>query len=347
VGTTLPDEFPDAWARHDLPQEALLLLHEDFRPQVLDLLGELMLQPPELLHCWLDYTNVAGLVAAQLGGVPRTLLSLRAVSPEQCPRLLSPWLHAWYQVGMELPGVKVVANSTAGARDYERWLGLPAEQIRVIHNAFVPPAAPGAQEVVEFRRRHGLKTSTPVVAGVFRLDSEKRPLLFLSIVNQVRQQVPDLQVLMAGCGSLEEDVKKEIKRLDLENVVHLLGLRRDVPVILSSSQVLLLVSNVEGTPNVALEAQHFGCVPVLTDAGGSGEAIVPGATGLLYGMDDHAGLVQGVVRLLRDGLLRSELADAGRAFVAQRFDPNMIHAHTLALYEEMGLDTDRALRRVA
>ena len=67
-------------------------------------------------------------------------------------------------------------------------------------------------------------------------------------------------------------------------------------------------------------------MPVLTDAGGSAESICGGETGLLCTMDDHKGLVDGVVRLLRNKETRSSLARAGRAFVAQRFNPDTIHA---------------------
>src|SRR5207245_1517505 len=119
-----------------------------------------------------------------------------------------------------------------------------------LRNAFVPPPMPAAETVARFRQDMGLQPTTPVLAGVFRLDPEKRPLFFLSLIARLRSQMPNLRVLMAGCGILENDVKAEIERLGLANVVHLLGQRQDIPVILAASQVMLLTSEVEGTPNV-------------------------------------------------------------------------------------------------
>src|SRR5207249_229665 len=78
----------------------------------------------------------------------------------------------------------------------------------------------------------------------------------------------------------------------LGDTVLLLGQRRDVPHLLAASDVLLLTSDWEGTPNVLLEAQHCGCVPVATDAGGTREAVRPGETGLLVGRDGRGDAVR-------------------------------------------------------
>src|SRR5439155_691989 len=114
--------------------------------------AERLLQPPDVLHCWLDHANVVGLVGAKLAGTPAALLSLRGLSPRAAPRLATPWLEPWYRLAFELPGVCVVANSDAGARDYEAWLGLKRGTIGVLRNAFVPPPAPDAKAVADFRK---------------------------------------------------------------------------------------------------------------------------------------------------------------------------------------------------
>jgi glycosyltransferase involved in cell wall biosynthesis len=326
------DSFVAAWRGRRLNLGPLSVLPRGLRRFVLDLTGELLAQPTDVLHCWLDYTNVVGILAGHIAGVPRVVLSLRAVNPERCPRLLTPWMKPWYRIAAGMPGVGIVANSEAGARDYESWLRLPQGKIDVLRNSFVPPPDPSPADVARFREEHGLTPQTPVVACVFRLDVEKRPLFVLDLLAQVRARVPELRVLMAGCGLLEDAVRAEVNRRGFENVVHLLGQRKDVPVILAASQVMLLASEIEGTPNVSLEAQHFGCVPVLTDAGGSRETIIPDKTGILCDMNDGPGLVAAVESLLRDPARRAAMTRAGREFIAQRFDRRRIHEQTLAAY---------------
>lgn len=335
AGMEWRDTFPTAWPARAIAPDALTLLPRDLRDLVVDAAAELLLNPPDLLHCWLDHANVAGLLAARVAATPGTLLSLRGMSPHASPRLCTPWLRPWYRFALDVPGVRIVANSDAGARDYESWLGTPPGTIGVLRNAFVPPAIPWAADVDQLRKQLNLSPTTPVVAGVFRLDPEKRPFLFLDVVERLRVRIPNIAVLHAGTGLLEAEFRKEIDRRDLGSVVHLLGQRQDIGVILSASDVLMLVSEMEGTPNAALEAQHFGCVPVLTDVGGARETIVPEETGLLRERDDLAGLADAVEGLLADPDRRARMAQAGRAFVAQRFDPERVLAETFAVYEQI------------
>jgi L-malate glycosyltransferase len=155
------------------------------------------------------------------------------------------------------------------------------------------------------------------------------------VIARLRTQLPEVRALLAGHGGMDEEVRAEVRRLGLESVVHLLGQRDDIPVILSASQLLLLVSENEGTPNVVLEAQHCGCVPVATDVGGVRETLARDVSGLLCSKDDLAGLTQAVASLLQAPDRRAAMARAGQAFVAQHFEPAAVHAQTMALYAAM------------
>jgi glycosyltransferase involved in cell wall biosynthesis len=141
-----------------------------------------------------------------------------------------------------------------------------------------------------------------------------------------------VRVVLAGVGALEEAVRRRIAELQLNSVITLLGQRQDVPLILAASDALLLVSDWEGTPNVLLEAQHCGCVPVATDAGGSREAMVPEETGVLVGLDAQEETVAALADLLLDSERRRRMAAAGRAFVATHFDPGVLHEANMRLY---------------
>jgi glycosyltransferase involved in cell wall biosynthesis len=115
-------------------------------------------------------------------------------------------------------------------------------------------------------------------------------------------------------------------------MITLLGQRQDVPLILAASDALLLVSDWEGTPNILLEAQHCGCVPVATDAGGSAEAMIPDETGVLVGLDARETTVRKMATLLSDPARRERMADAGRAFVAAHFAPRTLYEANMDLY---------------
>jgi glycosyltransferase involved in cell wall biosynthesis len=334
IGSRWDERFPDLWQRRGLRREPFLLVTPELRDSVIDLAAELLTDPVDVLHCYLDDCNVVGAIAACLVGVPAVVLSFRNGNPSHFPGLLRPWMLPWYRALRGRPGVALCSNSAAGARDYERWLGLPAQSVPVVRNAFVPPDVPSRAEALRWRAGLGIAPDAPVVAGVFRLHPEKRPLYFLECVAALARRVSGLRVVLAGVGCLESQVRRRVDELGLRGVVQLLGQRKDVPLVLAGSDVLLLVSDWEGTPNVVLEAQHCGCVPVLTGAGGSAEAVDAGVTAEVVGLDDRDAAVSAAAALLADAGRRRRMAEAGRALVARRFAPQALYEGNRRLYEQ-------------
>jgi len=288
----------------------------------------------DVAHCFLDQPNLLGAIAAWLADVPRILMSARNVNPTNFPYIDLPWYHPWYQVFENSPRLRFSGNSRIGCDDYARWLGWPEGTFTVIRNGIDPTSLGGRHEdaVSEFREGEGMTPDTPMILGVFRLSDEKRPLLFLDVVARVREQVPDLRVFVAGIGARQPEMLERIKKLRLGDSVHLLGRRRDVPVLMQAASLLLLTSDNEGTPNVTLEAQWFERPVVCCRVGGCPEAVLHRETGLVYATDDIDGIIAGCVELLRDPELRARYGAAGKTHVATHFSLEQMVEASLALY---------------
>src|SRR5262249_53514266 len=159
------------------------------------------------LHCYVDDCNSVGVIAACLAGVPAVVLSFRNGNPTHFPGLLRPWMYPWYRTTLGQPGLRLSSNSVTGARDYERWLRPSPDSTPIIRNAFHPFRVPSPEEALRCRAELGIASGAPVVAGIFRLQPEKRPAYFVECVARLRQRVPGLRVLLAGVGPLETDVR--------------------------------------------------------------------------------------------------------------------------------------------
>lgn len=321
----------------ELDAELLGSLPEVIRNPVLDLMGELLAESPDVLHCWLDYPNVIGAAAGAIVGAPHVVLSTRNVNPTNFPAFYQSWMDDWYAQLVGLPQMHLLANSTQGAADYARWLDLPLERFEVVYNGvdLASMTEPPADAVLAVREELGLAPGQPLVVGVFRLAQEKQPHLWVDVIERVVRRVPNLRAAIVGIGDLLPEVEKRIAAKGLARTITLMGQRKDVAAILAAADVKLLTSKVEGTPNVILEAQWVGCPPVATGAGGTPDAMVDGATGQLHALHDAEGLAASVVRLLGDPLLRAEMGRAGRGFVRERFSlAHMVETH-LSYYESL------------
>lgn len=288
---------------------------------------------PNVLHAWQDPTAVkAGLAAAMLG-VPRIVLASRNQSPTRFPYWL-PWMRPIYRALARHPNVILTNNSIAGAADYARWLDIPLDRIQVVYNALSHDALmPAPHQAVEnFRARHGISKSAPVVGSVFRFHPEKNPRLWIATAAVISARRPDARFLLIGDGPLRASTVEAARRLGIQDRTIFAGEVADVETALACMQVFLLTSRDEGLPNVVMEAQAQGIPVVTTRAGGAPEAIDPGRSGFVVDAPDPVSLATIVLRLLDDRALASAASARARELAASRFGIDRLIDDTLRLY---------------
>jgi glycosyltransferase involved in cell wall biosynthesis len=309
-------------------------LPSELQPAAIDLFGEFRTCQPDLVHAWLDSPNISAGIAAVLAGVPRIVLSTRNVNPTHFPNLSRPYYRRAYQALTAVPGVELINNSRNGADDYAEWLGLDRARISVVLNGLDVTRMPAAttDEVQVFRRAHNLPVGVPIVAGVFRLAEEKQPHTFLDVIERVIMRVPRAVAVLAGIGPLEDELRARVAAARLQDRVRFLGRVPDVRALYATSAVTLLCSRQEGTPNVLLEAQWFGCPVVATRAGGAVDIVADHVSGYLLPVGDVDGLTAATIRLLEDEALRQQLAGAAPEWVRTHFSVERMTRETLAVY---------------
>jgi glycosyltransferase involved in cell wall biosynthesis len=318
-------------------EASLTVIPEEFCPFAIDVLGELLSDPPDVLHAWLDHPNIWGGVAALFANIPLIVLSTRNVNPTHFPYLASPYFHAMYKQFAQSPNVKFINNSHAGADDYAKWLNMPKEAFKVVLNGvdFSCLSRPANQDITNFINDLGIPEDGKIIAGVFRLSDEKQPFIFLEVVRRIIKRNDNVYAVIAGIGPLQQELERFIITHNLGERIFYLGRRTDVSTIYSAATLKLLCSLQEGTPNVLLESQWLGCPVVSTKAGGAVDAVSHGETGLLVDVGDISGLENAVLLLIDNPESRASMARAGPAFIQNRFGMDRMVCETIAIYNEM------------
>lgn len=175
----------------------------------------------------------------------------------------------------------------------------------------------------------------PLVLSVGRLHEQKDQATLLRAWALVRDRVPGARLALIGDGELANPLLLLAEELGLGDSFALLPPRRDIASAFSACDAFALSSLWEGLPYVVLEAMAHSRPVVSTDVDGIPEAVVDGETGVLVPPSDPAALADGLVRVLTDERLRSEMGRAGRDRVEQEFSlPRMVE-NILAVYSRL------------
>lgn len=163
-------------------------------------------------------------------------------------------------------------------------------------------------------------TGSPTVIWVGALRPVKRVDLGLHIFRIVLETLPEARLRVVGTGNQHRVLVESARKLGISDSVDFLGVRSDIPDLLRTSTVFLSCSEAEGLPTVLLEAQACGLPVVASDIEPHREAVAPELHPFLFRHDAPEDAATGIVRILGDRGLLTDLSRAGREFVCTHYD---------------------------
>lgn len=289
---------------------------------------------PEIVHTWLDYSNTSGGIAVDLVGVPRLIMSGRSMAPDNFT-IFQPYMSPAYRAVLARRNAVLLNNSSAGARDYARWLDLPEDRFQVIPNGFeLPQVAPAARAAT--RDALSIPHEAVVVGSVSRFSEEKRPMLWLEMAKLLHRTNPQLCFVIYGGGVLLPACRAAAEAEGLAGVVQMPGETSEAWAALSAMDVFVLTSRMEGLPNVMIEAQLMGIPVVCTGTGGMYETFVEGETGFGVPEGTPEALASVVSRLVQDAALRRRMGESARQYAQQAFGVERMIRQTIDAYRAAG-----------
>ena len=191
----------------------------------------------------------------------------------------------------------IVANSTAGANAHLAHKYRP-RRLEVIANGIdTDRFRPDTVQRVAQRRALGIADGRRVAINVARVDPMKDHAGLLAAV----RELPELMLLLVGAGT---------EALDLPDNLRGLGVREDIPTLLTAADIIVSGSAFgEGFSNALAEGMSTGLAPVATDVGDA--RIIVGDTGPLLPPSDPDALRAALAGVMT--LPESEIAARGAA----------------------------------
>ncbi len=284
---------------------------------------------PQVLTTFMYHANLLGRVAGRWARVPLIVTSIRS---EQNGGAARDWLMRltnWMD-DCCTTNSKQVADSLR-----RRHLLPPAAKSRVIPNGVDTASFAGASAGRErVRAELGVLPAEFLWLAVGRLWEQKDYPTLLKAFRPLAAAPARLAI--AGRGPLLDDLKLQAQQLGIGEAVTFLGVRHDIPALLSAADGFVLSSAWEGMPNVVMEALAAALPVVATRVGGVPELVETGKSGFVVAPRDPHALSQAMQQLMslpRERL--KEMGRRGRQHIAEHYGMDSMAARWISLFEEL------------
>jgi L-malate glycosyltransferase len=277
-------------------------------------------------HAFDFYSNMMLIPAARLAGVP-VVGSHRQLGDllSRAKFMAQYWAFRFCH--------RVVCNSRAAAASL-RSAGLPEQKLVVIPNGLREEAFASCTPAIP--RKSGIVR----VGMIARMNNPvKNHPAFLKAAAKLSQKFPAVEFLLVGDGPFRPALEQMAAELGIRDKVIFAGERHDIPEMLASLDISVLISSSESLSNVILESMAAGVPVVATDVGGNPELVKHGETGLLVPPEDEEKLVEALAHLVRDSSLRSRYAARSRDFARAHFHIDEVSRRFEELYVSLAKGT--------
>jgi glycosyltransferase involved in cell wall biosynthesis len=197
--------------------------------------------------------------------------------------------------------------------------------------------------VARVRARLNLRPDDFVILAVGRLVYKKGFEFLVQAMPDVLRDAPNARLVFAGDGDLREELARRAERLGLNSHVLFAGKvpREEIPAYFGAADLVAVPSvrddagNVDGLPNVALEAMAAGKPLIASRVAGLREVIHDGENGVLVEQRAPDQLARAILTLARDADLRARLGAAGKRDVREVLNWDNVARKFIGVYESV------------
>ncbi len=250
--------------------------------------------------------------------------------------------HLLYRLGSRRVDGIVAVSEDVKKSILETIRGIPPAKVSVILNCVELSRYGGRAARSVLRRGLGFGETEHLMALVATFKRQKGHRVLIEAAAALAPQFPHLRLLLVGDGELRDELQARVRELNLEGCIRFLGLRRDVPEILSACDSFILPSLWEGLPMALVEAMACGLPVIATDVSGTRQVMVPGETGMLIAPGDAQEIVQAVSELLADPFRGKVMGLAARQRVETLFSARKQAREYVALFERANQRSEKS-----
>lgn len=177
----------------------------------------------------------------------------------------------------------------------------------------------------QIRSKRGYSEEDFVCICTGELNSNKNQRSLIEVVPEILKNTPNFRLILAGNGPEKEKLENQIKELNIEKYVQLIGYRTDLEEFVAFADIAISVSKREGLGINLIEAMACGKPVIGSYNRGHREFIKDGKNGFIIKDESFKGkLIQCVTQLASSPTLRNAMGNQALKDASVYMDWNVI-----------------------
>ncbi|QQG38514.1 MAG: glycosyltransferase family 4 protein [Candidatus Woesearchaeota archaeon] len=178
------------------------------------------------------------------------------------------------------------------------------------------------------RKEFDIKKDEILITCIGMLTNRKRPWIFINSIKELKEKY-NIRALLIGHGPLEKECKRLCKGI---KEITIIGNRKDVPEILSTSDIVFMPGIGEGLPGVVMEAAASAKPVIASNEGGTSDILIHNKTGFLSNNEEE--FKRYLEILIKDKKLRNKMGKEALRRI-KKFDWNVVLKKYEVLYNNL------------
>ncbi len=177
-----------------------------------------------------------------------------------------------------------------------------------------------------------IKTNDFLIGSVAELHPVKGLSYLIKALPKILIEKPNVKLIILGTGSLKNRLKKEIKKIKLEEKIILAGFVENASKYLPAFDILVISSLSEAMPYVALEGGLSGTPIVATKVGGIPEIFSDRESAILIPPANSEKITEAVLELINNQKLTEKISQTAKIKIAENFNFDKSAIQTFEIY---------------
>jgi len=284
----------------------------------------------DILHSHGHLATVYGTVAAKLAGVPIVLPHVPGLNrSKRFRRKVTNWIiFRWVS--------KILTTGETVRKDVlkSNFALSPHRVISLGNSIDFDRFANVSVSSEKIKEKLGLKLDSFVFGTIGRLVPTKGYSYLIDAFTEVKQTIPDAELIFIGDGRLRDELVQQAKNTPYSKSIHFLGRRDDITELLKGFDAFVLPSVAEGMPRALLEAMASGLPCIATDVGGIPEISSNGEFAFLVPPANSQEIAKAMIALASmTDLERNELAEKAKQRVETNYCNERVISRLQGIYQ--------------